>query len=416
MQIAVVGAGYSAEEADRLRRSLASFRRMGTIGEHRDRFTRGMLKNGYTREAAERCFTQIEGFADYGFPESHAAAFAMLTYVSSWLKCHHPAIFGCALLNSQPMGFYAPAQIVRDLRDHGIELRPICVNHSQWDNVLERRADGRLALRLGFRQIKGFREEDAGWIVAARGNGYPDPESLWLRAGLLPGVLERLAEADAFAGMGLTRRDALWQVRAIRSPAPLPLFADPLDGEGLREPDVELPPMHLGEEVVEDYVSMRLSLRAHPMELLRPDIPDIVPHSELAATPLRRLSVCGVVITRQRPGTASGVIFVTLEDETGVSNVVVWPKVYERFRRAVMGGRLLRVTGHLQREGIVTHLIAEQIEDLSSRLGDLGHPLDDAIGITNPAADEAPRPTRPAPAAKHPREQAKRLFPSRDFH
>ncbi|WP_418789400.1 error-prone DNA polymerase [Salipiger bermudensis] len=416
MQIAVVGAGYSAEEADRLRRSLASFRRMGTIGEHRDRFTRGMLKNGYTREAAERCFTQIEGFADYGFPESHAAAFAMLTYVSSWLKCHHPAIFGCALLNSQPMGFYAPAQIVRDLRDHGIELRPICVNHSQWDNVLERRADGRLALRLGFRQIKGFREEDAGWIVAARGNGYPDPESLWLRAGLLPGVLERLAEADAFAGMGLTRRDALWQVRAIRSPAPLPLFADPLDGEGLREPDVELPPMHLGEEVVEDYVSMRLSLRAHPMELLRPDIPDIVPHSELAATPLRRLSVCGVVITRQRPGTASGVIFVTLEDETGVSNVVVWPKVYERFRRAVMGGRLLRVTGHLQREGIVTHLIAEQIEDLSSRLGDLGHPLDDAIGITNPAADEAPRPARPAPAAKHPREQAKRLFPSRDFH
>ncbi|MBR9836278.1 MAG: DNA polymerase III subunit alpha [Rhodobacteraceae bacterium] len=416
MQIAVVGAGYTAEEADRLRRSLASFRRMGTIGEHRDRFIRGMLRNGYDLDAAQRCFTQIEGFADYGFPESHAAAFAMLTYVSSWLKCHHPAIFGCALLNSQPMGFYAPAQIVRDMREHGIEVRPICVNHSQWDNVLERRADGRLALRLGFRQIKGFREEDAGWIAAARGNGYPDPESLWLRAGLLPSVLERLAEADAFAGMGLTRRDALWQVKAIRAPAPLPLFADPLDGEGLREPDVVLPPMHLGEEVVEDYVAMRLSLRAHPMELLRPDIDGIVPHSELVTAPLGHVAVCGLVITRQRPGTASGVIFMTLEDETGVSNVVVWPKVYERFRRQVLGGRLLRVSGYLQREGIVVHLIAQRIEDLSSRLGELGHPLDDAIGITNPAADEAPRPQRPAPSARHPREQAKRLFPSRDFH
>ncbi|MCE5973536.1 error-prone DNA polymerase [Sinirhodobacter sp. WL0062] len=416
MQIAVVGAGYSAEEADQLRRSLASFRRMGTIGQHRERFIRGMLRNGYSQEIAEQCFSQIEGFADYGFPESHAAAFAMLTYVSSWLKCHHPAIFACALLNSQPMGFYAPAQIVRDAREHGVELRPVCVNSSTWDNRLERRADGALALRLGFRQIKGFREEDAGWIVAARGNGYPDPESLWLRAGIQPPTLERLAEADAFAGMGLGRRDALWQVRAIRAPRPLPLFSDPLDGEGLREPTVSLPAMHLGEEVVEDYLAMRLTLRAHPMELLRPAIPGLTPHDRLPTAPLKRTTVCGLVITRQRPGTASGVIFLTLEDETGVSNIVVWPKVYERYRRVVMGGRLLRVTGRLEREGIVVHLIADQIEDLSHRLSELGHPMDEVIGITQPQADDAPRPPRYPARARHPREQAKRLFPSRDFH
>ncbi len=416
MRIAVVGAGYSAEEADRLRRSLAAFRRMGTIGEHRDRFIAGMRANGYSQDVAEACFSQIEGFADYGFPESHAAAFAMLTYVSSWLKCHHPAIFACALLNSQPMGFYAPAQIVRDAREHDVDVRPICVNASAWDNTLERRADGSWALRLGFRQIKGFRAEDADWIAAARGNGYPDPESVWLRAGIRPAVLERLAEADAFRAMGLSRRDALWQVRAIRSPAPLPLFSDPLDGEGIREPLANLPAMHLGEEVVEDYVSMRLTLRAHPMELLRPAIAGLLPHDQLATTPSRVVSVCGLVITRQRPGTASGVIFLTLEDETGVSNIVVWPKVYQRFRRAVMQGRLLRVSGRLEREGIVVHLIADRIEDLSHRLSDLGHPLDGAVGITLPQADEAPRPPRILPTARHPREQARHLFPSRDFH
>ncbi|KGB80692.1 DNA polymerase [Rhodovulum sp. NI22] len=416
MQIAVVGAGFTAEEADHLRRSLASFRRMGTIGAFRDKFINGMLGNGYGLDVAERCFGQIEGFADYGFPESHAAAFAMLAYVSAWLKCHHPAIFACALLNSQPMGFYAPAQIVRDAREHQVEVRPVCVNSSVWDNTLERRMDGALALRLGFRQIKGFGKEDADLIVRHRGNGYRQPESVWLRAGVAPPVLERLAEADAFADMGLTRRDAIWQVRAVRGQAPLPLFDDPIDGESIQEPQVELPAMHLGEEVVEDYVSMRLSLRAHPLELLRPTMPGLTPHDRLITAPLKRTSVCGLVITRQRPGTASGVIFLTLEDETGVSNVVVWPKVYERFRRIVMGGRLLRVTGHLQREGSVVHLIAQQIEDMSHRLAELGHPLDDAIGITQPRADDAPRKPHQPARARHPREQAKRLFPSRDFH
>ncbi len=415
MQIAVVGAGYTAEEADRLRRSLASFRRMGTIGEHRDKFIAGMLANGYAQETAERCFGQIEGFADYGFPESHAAAFAMLAYVSAWLKCHHPAIFACALLNSQPMGFYAPAQIVRDAREHGVEIRPVCVNSSAWDNRLERRTDGALALRLGFRQIKGFRETDADRIVRARGNGYPDAEALWLRARVAPDVLARLAEADAFLSLGLTRRDALWQVRAIRGQAPLPLFGGPIDGEGIVEPQTDLPVMHLGEEVVEDYLATRLTLRAHPMELLRPMLPGLTPHDRLAAAPPRSVSVCGLVITRQRPGTASGVIFLTLEDETGVANVVVWPRVYDRFRRIVMGGRLLRVTGRLEREGIVVHLIAHRIEDLSHRLSDLGHPLDHVLGQTTAQTDSAPRPRAPA-RAMHPREQAKRLFPSRDFH
>jgi len=412
----VVAAGFDPAEADQLRRSLATFRRMGTISTFKDRFIDGMLARGYDEDFAQRCFAQIEGFGEYGFPESHAAAFAMLVYVSAWLKKHHPAVFACALLNSQPMGFYAPAQIVRDAREHHIEVRPICVNASTWDNTLERRGDGALALRLGFRQIKGFREADADWIVAARGNGYRDPEAVWLRAGVAPSVLERLAEADGFSDMGHTRRDALWLVKAIRGQQPLPLFNDPIDGESISEPDVVLPAMHLGEEVVEDYVSMRLTLRAHPMELLRPNIAGLTPHDKLPDAPLHRISVCGLVITRQRPGTASGVIFLTLEDETGVSNVVVWPKLYEKYRRAVMGGRLLRVTGFLQREGIVVHVIAQEVEDLSHRLSELGHPLDDQVGITHPETDDAPRPRRQPARAMHPRDQAKRLFPSRDFH
>ena len=255
----------------------------------------------------------------------------------------------------------------------------------------------------------------AGCNKAARGNGYRDPESIWLRAGVAPEALERLAEADAFTGMGLARRDALWQVRAIRAPQPLPLFSDPIDGEAIEEPAVQLPQMQMGEEVVEDYVATRLTLRAHPMELLRPSMPGLTRHDMLETAPLRQTTVCGLVITRQRPGTASGVIFLTLEDETGVSNIVVWKKVFQRFRRAVMGGRLLRVTGRLQREGIVVHLIAEQIEDVSHRLSDLGHPMDEAIGQTTPQTDDAPRPL-PVPRATHPRDQAKKLFPSRDFH
>ncbi|MCC5991754.1 MAG: error-prone DNA polymerase [Rhodobacteraceae bacterium] len=419
MQIAVVAAGFTPEEADKLRRSLATFRRMGTIGSFRDRFIGGMLERGYEPEFAAACFAQIEGFGEYGFPESHAASFALLVYASAWLKCHHPAAFACALLNSQPMGFYAPAQIVRDAREHGVEIRPVSVNRSAWDCTLEARPDGKLALRLGFRQIKGLRAEDADWIVAARANGYPDPESLWRRAGLPVAALERLAEADAMACMGLARREALWAVRALRAPRPLPLFDAGLEGEGLAEPNVTLPPMTLGEAVIEDYLSLRLSLRAHPMELIRPDMDGLVAHADLPRVQAgARVSVCGLVITRQRPGTASGVIFLTLEDETGVSNIVVWPRLYERFRRAVIGGRLLRVRGRVQREGPVIHLIAEEIADHSARLSGLGQA---GIGARAGRGDEARRPVATeaagaVSAARHPREQAKRLFPSRDFH
>jgi DNA-directed DNA polymerase III PolC len=269
MQIAIIGAGFDPSEADRLRRSLATFKKHGSVSEFRDRFLRGMARNGYDADFAERCFSQIEGFGSYGFPESHAASFALLVYASAWLKCHHPGLFACALLNSQPMGFYAPAQIVRDAREHGVEVRPVDINMSHWDNVMEPDGNGGLALRLGFRQVKRMAETEAEWIVAARGNGFRSVEDVWRRAGIQPRYIAALADADAFAGLGLTRREALWEARALTSVKPLPLFAQDLDGEGIVEPKAHLPAMSLGEEVVEDYVSMRLTLRAHPVALLR---------------------------------------------------------------------------------------------------------------------------------------------------
>ncbi|MEO1471958.1 MAG: error-prone DNA polymerase, partial [Pseudomonadota bacterium] len=272
MRIAIVAAGVTPDEADRLRRALATFRRSGTIHTFRERFVNGMLARGYEPGFAERCFAQIEGFGEYGFPESHAASFALLVYASAWAKRFHPGAFACALLNSQPMGFYAPAQIVRDAREHGVEIRPVSVNDSYWDCTLEpapSSANG-LALRLGFRMVKGLKEEDGQWIAAARGNGYPDIESLWRRAGIGRAQVATLARADAFAPAGdgdaLPRREALWQARALSGDRPLPLFAE---GEGIREDRAALPPATLGEAVVEDYRALRLSLRAHPVALLR---------------------------------------------------------------------------------------------------------------------------------------------------
>jgi DNA-directed DNA polymerase III PolC len=269
MQIAITGAGFSPEEADRLRRALATFNKHGNIGAFRDRFLRGMRANGHDADFAERCFSQIEGFGSYGFPESHAASFALLVYASAWVKRHHPGIFACALLNAQPMGFYAPAQIIRDARAHGVEVRPVCVQSSFRDNVMEPDDRGGLALRLGFRQVKGVPEEEAAWIAAARGNGYTAVADVWRRAGVRPAVVTRLAEADAFAALGLTRREAQWQARALAGDAPLPLFAGDIDGEAIDEPAAHLPRMTPGEEVVEDYAATRLSLRAHPLALLR---------------------------------------------------------------------------------------------------------------------------------------------------
>jgi DNA-directed DNA polymerase III PolC len=274
MQIAIVGAGFTPEEADRLRRALATFKKHGNVGELKDRFLSGMKAKGYDDDFSARCFAQIEGFGSYGFPESHAASFALLVYASAWIKRHHPGIFACALLNSQPMGFYAPAQIVRDAREHGVTVLPPAINASHWDNRMEwldrpgQRPD--LALRLGFRQVKGIAEDEARWIVAARGNGYHAVADVWRRAGVGPATLARLAEADAFADLGLTRREALWAAEALTPGAELPLFAGDLEGEGIVEPAVQFRAMTLGEAVVEDYLALRLTLRAHPMALLRP--------------------------------------------------------------------------------------------------------------------------------------------------
>ena len=269
MQIAITGAGFSPDEADRLRRSLATFKRHGNISDFRNRFLKGMRENGYEDGFAERCFSQLEGFASYGFPESHAASFAILVYISAWIKCFHPGIFACALLNSQPMGFYAPAQIVRDAREHGVEVRPLDINESAWDNVMQPGGGGGPALRLGFRQVKSMSEEDGTRIVTARGNGYRSVEDVWRKAGTRPHVLQALAEADAFGSLGVSRRNAIWAASAIASTKPLPLFAGDLDGETIKEPAAHLPEMTPGEHVVEDYVTMRLTLRAHPMAFLR---------------------------------------------------------------------------------------------------------------------------------------------------
>jgi error-prone DNA polymerase len=369
MRLAIVAGGFTPAEADQLRRAMATFRASGKVAAFRDKLIDGMTARGYDRAFAERVFQQIEGFGSYGFPESHAASFAHLVYVSAWLKCHHPEVFACALLNSQPMGFYAPAQIVRDAAEHGVEIRPVDVNASRWDCTLEGGRDATLVLRLGLRQIKGLAQKAGEAVVAARGNGYPTPHALWRRAGLPRDALEALAEADAFGSLGLTRREALWAVRAFTA-APPPLFAAAGVEAPVAGPPVALPAMSLGEEVVEDYARLRLSLKAHPVGLLRDRLAGlgIVPARHLEGRHGGRISVAGLVLVRQRPGSAGGVIFMTLEDETGVANIVVWPPLFERYRKAVLTGSLLRVDGRVQRQGQVIHVVAEHIDDLSPAL------------------------------------------------
>lgn len=411
MRIAIVAAGFSPSEADRLRRAMATFRRVGTITFFRDKLVEGMVARGYERDFAERCFRQIEGFGEYGFPESHAASFALLVYASAWLKCRYPDVFACALFNSQPMGFYASAQIVRDAQEHGVEIRPVDVNCSDWDCTLEpgTAANARLhsrhsemqndiraerALRLGFRQINGFAEDDGRAIECARGAGFDSIRDLWLRTRLSPAALERLAAADAFRSLGFDRRDALWVVRGLRRAGDkddLPLFAAAASSE--LEPDVALPPMRLGEHVVEDYRHLHLSLKAHPVSFLRVDLDrrGIMRHEQLAAFASgRRVTVAGLVLVRQRPGSANGVIFMTLEDETGIANTIVWPKVFETFRPVVLGARLISLTGKLQSESGVIHVVAERIEDLTPLLKRLS---EDTTGVEALAhTDEVRRP------------------------
>ncbi|PKQ01464.1 MAG: error-prone DNA polymerase, partial [Alphaproteobacteria bacterium HGW-Alphaproteobacteria-12] len=365
MKIAIVAAGFTPGESDRLRRAMATFRKSGTIGMYRKKFVDGMIGNGYEPDFAERCFKQIEGFSDYGFPESHAAAFARLAYVSAWLKCHYPDVFCAAILNSQPMGFYAPAQLVRDAREHGVEVRPVDVNHSGWDCTLEEAGAGKCAVRLGIRQVKGAHEATALAIESARAGGFDSVRHFWLRTGLYPRIIERLADADAFRSIGLDRREALWAVRGLggyaggqngKMPATLPLFAALEEGGLQREEEMALPAMPPGEHVVLDYATLRLSLKAHPVSFLRNRFSagGVIPNEKLKDVEAgRRVSLAGLVLVRQRPGTASGVIFATLEDETGIANIIIWPKLYEKRRRIVLTSRLLFVRGRVQKEGIV---------------------------------------------------------------
>ncbi len=389
MRIAIVAAKFEPGEADRFRRAMATFKRVGTINSFEQKFVQGMTKRGYELDFAQRCFEQIKGFGEYGFPESHAASFANLVYASAWIKCRYPDVFAAALLNSQPMGFYAPAQIVRDAEEHGVEVRAPDINFSHWDCTLEpgpraadhlhpRHAGMRddirtdYALRLGLRQISGFSEKDGKIIEAVRDAGFDSVRDLWLRTRLKPAAIERLAEADAFRSLGLDRRDALWAVRALQRSGDkddLPLFARVTMPE--IEPDAALPPMRLGEQVIEDYRHLHLSLKAHPVSFVRADLDrrGCLRHEQLAGISSdQRVTVAGLVLVRQRPGSANGVIFMTLEDETGIANTIVWPKTFETFRPAVLGARLISVTGKLQNESGVIHVVADRIEDLSPLL------------------------------------------------
>ncbi|MEO6341232.1 MAG: error-prone DNA polymerase [Caulobacteraceae bacterium] len=412
MQIAINAAGFTPSEADGLRRAMATFKSSGRIDLYREKMVGGMVRRGYPPDFAERCFKQIEGFGSYGFPESHAASFALLVYISAWLKCHHPAVFAAALLNSQPMGFYAPAQIVRDAVEHGVETRPIDVEHSHWDCTLERREDDTLALRLGFRQIDGFPEAVADDLIAARAGGFGDFETLARRSGLSRAHLQKLAEADAFRSIGLDRRAGLWQVRAVAKGAAAPL-ADVAPGA---EVQPQLPLMALSQHVVADYQTTRLSLKAHPMSFLRPAFAAERVRSCAEATALSdgaSVATAGVVLVRQRPGTGK-VCFITIEDETGVANLVVLPEVFQKYRREIMTARLLQAHGRIQKspEGVV-HVTAYRLVDRSGELARLDREEIELKDLTI-RADMKRRDPRHAHHG-HPR-NVRIIPPSRDFH
>jgi error-prone DNA polymerase len=432
MKIALDAAKFTSLEANRLRKAMATFRSRGMVHELEDMMVGRMVARGYDPDFAERCFNQIKGFGEYGFPESHAASFAHLVYVSSWLKCHFPAAFACALLNSQPMGFYAPAQIVRDAREHGVEVLPADVNHSMWDNRLEE--VGHIALRLGLRQVDGLPEHVAARIVAARveGGAFKDVAELRERAGLSPAHIERLASADCFTSLGLSRRQALWDARSLIAAPDLPLFQAAAErDEGAEKARTHLPQMPLSEEVVNDYQTTRLSLKAHPLAFLRASLAErgFVRASELRERKFRSMvQIAGLVLIRQRPGSAKGVCFITLEDETGVANLVVWPDVMEKQRRVIMGARLMEVRGRVEYDDEVIHVIAHHLADATDALYGLA---DDLLASPVARADHVASPLqtrkaltakprdlhgeRPPPVRGHPRNL--RILPkSRDFH
>ncbi|QOD63631.1 error-prone DNA polymerase [Ochrobactrum sp. MT180101] len=406
MRIAMEAAKFTPDEANQLRRAMATFRKMGTIHTMETKMIEGMVNRGYDRTFAENCFNQIKGFGEYGFPESHAASFAHLVYISAWIKCHHPEVFAAALLNSQPMGFYAPAQIVRDAREHGVTVLPVDVNFSQWDNILEDTLDIRPALRLGFRQIDGFSKRDTELLIAGRQEPYRTIEDMHRRLRLDRRAFMLLADADAFGSLDIDRRAALWAVRRLPNDETLPLFRAAAASELAEEPRTKLPEMAASEHVIADYETTRLSLKGHPLQYLREGLA-----AEGVSTCRavqegangRRMKVAGVVTVRQRPGSAKGVVFLTIEDETGIANIVVWPKIMKAFRREVMGARLIHIEGRLQRspEGVV-HLVASKLQDRSTALIEM-------------SGREAQRLVAPSQMAHHPR-NVKIMPNSRDFH
>ena len=372
MQVAIQCGGFSPDEADQLRRAMATFKVTGGVARFRDKLIDGMQRNGFKRDFAERTFGQIEGFGSYGFPESHAAGFAKIAYASAWMKCHHPDVFCCALLNAQPMGFYAPAQVVRDAREHGVPVRPVCVRESAWDCTLEPAEGAFLAVRLGLRMVRGLSQADAERLVAGRAGGpWHTIEALHRHTGLPPAVLERIAQADGFHAFGLSRRNASWAVRGLRARS-LPLF-DKLD-EVAPEPETVLQPLGDGGEVTADYRSVGLSLYRHPLSLLRPGLRARGLRSCGVLDAVRdgtRIGVAGIVLMRQKPGSAKGVMFMTLEDEDGIANLVIWPSLFERERSLILAAGLLACHGRVQRTGTVVHLVAERLENLTPLLREL---------------------------------------------
>ena len=402
MKIAIDAAKFSPREANELRKAMATFRSKGSIETLQNKMVGRMVERGYDPDFAQRCFDQIKGFGEYGFPESHAASFAKLVYVSSWMKCHYPAAFACALLNSQPMGFYAPAQIVRDAREHGVEVRGVDVDFSEWDCTLEP-CEGGFALRLGLRQVDGLRSDAAHRIVAARDAPFADVAALKERAKLDRAAVRRLAAADAMRNMGIDRRQALWQAQALKDAPDLPIFAHVEAGDEGAEPVVHLPKMPKAEHVVADYQTLRLSLKAHPLAFFRGSLRQ---QGFAAADQLpgmrngQRVSLAGLVLVRQKPGSAKGVCFITLEDESGVANLVIWPKLFEAYRRVIMSARLLVVQGRVQSDGRVIHVVADHLENRTDRL--------DGLGQERQVAGQSG-------GRRHPRDV--RLIPkSRDFH
>ena len=385
MKVAIVGAGFTAAKADALRRAMATFKFTGGVSHFSEKLIEGMVARDYPREFAERTFRQLEGFGSYGFPESHAASFAKIAYASAWMKHHHPDVFCASLMNAQPMGFYAPAQIVRDARDHGVEVRPPCINASRWDCTLEPTNGRYLAVRLGLRQVRGLSNADGAAIVGARSTALFDSvEDVWRRSRVQRAAIEKLADADAYHAFGADRRQGLWKVKGLGE-APLPLFAaadreaQTVSAEGL-EPAVTLRPLTDGREVIEDYRSLQLSLRAHPLTFVRDELArrGVARCADLASIrDGRHVEVAGIILVRQKPGSAKGVLFITIEDETGIANGILWPDRFEAQRRTVMSASMIGMKGRVQKEGEVIHVICDRIidhGDLLHRVGELSFP------------------------------------------